>query len=149
MCVLSLICCVATVGLAIRAEFAVDKWSIQCYRAFSVESFRRHVVLMVAELPPEQGYGVQHRSGEPIAVAPKYWQVRVGHFGSGISWAFLALPHWLLILLTIPLPAWWTTTTLRDRRRAREGHCVRCGYDLRASPERCPECGAERCADVP
>jgi hypothetical protein len=53
-----------------------------------------------------------------------------------------AIPAWFVVLLTAVLPALWGLRRLRQRRRYARGLCAECGYDLRATPERCPECGA-------
>lgn len=57
----------------------------------------------------------------------------------------LLLPLPFVIGLFAPLPLVDVILIRRRRRRGRRlaaGLCVRCGYDLRASPDRCPECGA-------
>jgi hypothetical protein len=55
-------------------------------------------------------------------------------------------PVALAIGLWAVLPAlWWLLVYRRHRRRKRwiiEQRCLICGYDLRATPDRCPECGA-------
>lgn len=59
----------------------------------------------------------------------------------------LLFPHWFPTLVLGLLSALATrnllTLTRREHRRA-AGLCPTCGYDLRASSERCPECGTER-----
>jgi hypothetical protein len=60
-----------------------------------------------------------------------------------------SLPHgWAVGRVAVP-PAWWLIGMIaayRRRRRLRlEGCCQQCGYDLRATPEQCPECGLVPC----
>jgi hypothetical protein len=47
-----------------------------------------------------------------------------------------------LVGFTLLLPMVWAIARARRARRHRQGCCPACGYDLRATPERCPECGA-------
>jgi hypothetical protein len=55
----------------------------------------------------------------------------------------ILLPYWFLVFVVSCLPAWYLWKRLKNQRRTR-GSCDRCGYDLRATPERCPECGTIR-----
>lgn len=52
------------------------------------------------------------------------------------------IPYWPLAVATGALPLLWFPRFLRRAYRRRKGLCASCGYDLRASGDRCPECGA-------
>jgi hypothetical protein len=94
--------------------------------------------------PPERFTILAGASSSPVwnRVGFAYW-TRWGSQSFDRNWT---VPFWFPIVLLGPLPAWWFRRTYAgrlQRRRAVLGLCVRCGYDLRATPDRCPECGAE------
>jgi hypothetical protein len=53
------------------------------------------------------------------------------------------VPYWAMALVTGVPPGIWLVRDRRSRKRGRARLCPACGYDLRASPDRCPECGRE------
>lgn len=56
----------------------------------------------------------------------------------------LVIRYWAMILICGLLPVSHAGDALRwlkARKRVRDGCCPVCGYDLRATPDRCPECG--------
>jgi len=48
-----------------------------------------------------------------------------------------------LVLILSLLPVSWVVRRIGNRKRLPNA-CAHCGYDLRATPDRCPECGAVR-----
>ncbi len=55
----------------------------------------------------------------------------------------IVIPLWIPTLLFLTLTIAFMRGPLRRRRRRRKGFCLTCGYNLRGTPERCPECGRE------
>ena len=95
------------------------------------------------------GYiGLHVRAGgrdERILRDRRWWTVSA--FGTeshrkGGSWdREFVFPCWCGFFLFSLLPAVRFRRWRRIRRNLAQGHCARCGYDLRATPDRCPECG--------
>jgi hypothetical protein len=56
------------------------------------------------------------------------------------------VPYWFLALVTGALPilmGYLHIKRSRSERRRTRGACIGCGYDLRGTPDKCPECGRE------
>jgi len=121
------------------------------------------VMTKIERWPTSEGLSLQWRARDapPMVILPRYDVRRsfvpgivftTGH-GSAITSkdvfpvasSFLSVSWgWPLLLSSIvflPIPARWLQLRRRYRRRIAQALCVTCGYDLRASPDRCPECG--------
>ena len=113
-----------------REDFA--KWSRSLFTASGWTFDRRLTAGTAKESPFRFGYEVTQlnigwRTTEPAGT----WTDRR-----------LRFPLWCPLVLLLPLPVVRFGQWRAQRRRARQGHCPTCGYDLRATPDRCPECGA-------
>jgi hypothetical protein len=54
-------------------------------------------------------------------------------------WA--GFPDWIPLILVLILPVTCVHRWRKVRNRSAAAQCSKCGYDLRATPDRCPECG--------
>ncbi|MGB7156711.1 MAG: hypothetical protein WBD40_01515 [Tepidisphaeraceae bacterium] len=79
----------------------------------------------------------------PLGFGGTWDRITNGNWGGFIN---VVMPHWFMLLLALALPAWRFCGRKERLRRYRFANklCIRCGYDLRAASNQCPECGAMR-----
>ena len=90
-------------------------------------------------------HGSAYFSWRPGAEYRPAWAGQVNRFGFRYTrWSNgsgeVGVPLWAPALAAATA-ATAAGAVSRSRRRASRGRCRRCGYDLRATPDRCPECG--------
>ena len=169
----SLLLCVAACGLWVRSYRPGDavsydrrgRWSAHDRAGLTLA--RGHVIVGVTEnwtaapegwrrrdLSPAEAEGVGYMVPRGAWNAAGFWYERgvrtAGPFGPvhrPYWWA--AFPLWAPTVVTAICPAVWLAARVRARRRTAAGLCPACGYDLRATPGRCPECGTVATAARP
>jgi hypothetical protein len=123
----------------VRREVQVDQTEPPGYA-----SPRHREGFAVAELESIQPRHVIRRVGpfeylsrprRPVGPEP-YYQ---GMWYLGLR--IIGAPYWSLTAATAALPVALALRRLLTTRRRNAGTCPACGYDLRATPGRCPECG--------
>ena len=163
--VFSLLLCVAAVAMWVTSYRAATMAGRTVVRdrgdwsARAVGWSRGGVVCMNIRCPagtfPEwAGPGLwYHREWEPHPEprAGTFWQ-RVGfeykNVGdSRMSVVHVEFPLWFVAGLLLIAPAAKLAGHWRRGWAHRQGLCPRCGYDLRATPRRCPECGTRVVAE--
>jgi len=87
---------------------------------------------------PDNGIREWHGFGGYADGHPPCYNSETPPFADGWS---VRLPIWFAVLVLEIVPAAKAVGAIRRRQRSRAGLCSGCGYDLRASPDRCPECG--------
>ena len=148
MTILSLLLCLASAGVWVRSYWRCDHYGFS--QLSTVYTDRGELVALVAQpdwnFTMEIGYGSDVppdplETYNPRRVSRRTWNLFIAHGEQSLGLSFTVAKLWAVVVFTGLLPALAIGRRLRRRRMDASGLCPICGYDLRATPERCPECG--------
>jgi hypothetical protein len=162
--VLSLVLCVGAMAAWVRSYRASDLiwWPLPNQGLLSITTHRGGLLTKVltsvgpSQFSPPLEAGWQRYEPVRYTDAVDSQDTFVNRLGfalddratSSFSMRLLACPYWFIMLLTATLPAarlvGWQRRRRARRLRMGPGCCQHCGYDCRATPDRCPECGTAR-----
>lgn len=170
---LSLLLCVGTVVLRVRARSVSDRLDLvpNAYDSYGLKSLPEGICafhenegiplghfggwafhsnpLPLPHHSPSDDNVAQYHSTSFMGFKSVGYDLWVSYFKGSVFYSQawrrnrqIITPYWALVLLTSLLPTLSTVRRLRRGRRFPNGFCAACGYDLRATPRQCPECGA-------
>jgi predicted RNA-binding Zn-ribbon protein involved in translation (DUF1610 family) len=144
--------CARTWELADDADFAFDSVRVQTHSmaiTIEIERLRPTSAPMLHELIERRPIFRVNSYSQPIADdvdAPtsRFYIRREEHrgFAAGSRITTVALPLLVPLGLFLVAPTVQAAYMVRARHRVATHRCRRCGYDMRATPMMCPECGA-------
>jgi hypothetical protein len=102
-------------------------WNFSVYRGYGSE-----------QLPDPDG------AWNPRRAARRTWNLWVAHAESFPGLEMTVIRIWPIFAVVALALVLIVNRDIRDQRRAAQDACHVCGYDLRSSPDRRPECGEPR-----
>ena len=166
--ILSLLLLMTVAMLWFRSLVRQDELEFRLHRTWTLESGGGELRLRL-ELVGNHPRRIEHRTRQPNSLRwvlnnqhYEKRQFRLLGFGYGEfremmapSWQsppprrmipqfkvfICAAPYWFLFLAACVPPAWRAWRSDNQPAASRSALCPSCNYDLRATPDRCPECG--------
>jgi hypothetical protein len=151
---LSLVACVGTIAGWARSYVLLDRVSWgdashtnRVYASRGLPCFARRT-LRPNEPRPRCSHDTAARQDLIVLItggsspAGHYYGLGFGDADAGSCYSegsAILFPFWILCSVTAILPAF--VTARRFGSKIMPGFCSNCGYDLRATKDRCPECG--------
>jgi hypothetical protein len=160
---LSLVLCITTSAVWVRSYWYTDDFAKFERRGQRCRFFVSDGMLGIDNLPQvtrekakyldlvQTAVGLQHIADaeadsverEKRLTATRHWMAELRRFPAmSLPWSHTT--RWALPLAVVAFalaPAMKFVQIMRTGHRRDVGACLVCGYDLRATPDRCPECG--------
>jgi len=146
--VLSLLLFAATIWLWVRSYQGPDEltWQTQSGRLYElISGHGTFDILCIPRWPQKEGTRY-YRENPHVYYGTRYSKRLLG-FGTDVIWPeyggrYVNIPHWFVTCICAGAAFLFARVWWRRRVRDLAGRCGKCGYDMRATPQRCPECGS-------